>query len=207
MGADRLGGEGRPRLPEGQASGPVRVTSRTDADDRWLVGFDPGTGPSSTWLYDRKAKSLTKLYTSRPELDGLPMAAMHPVEIRTRDGLNMVSYLTLPPGSDPDGDGKPDRPVPMVLFVHGGPWGRDTYGFDGYHQWLANRGYAVLSVNFRASTGFGKKFISAGDLQWGAKMHEDLLDAVDWAVARGVTLPTRWRSWAAPTAATPRWRP
>jgi dipeptidyl aminopeptidase/acylaminoacyl peptidase len=167
--------------------GQFAVTSRTDADDRWLVALDPGTGPSSNWLYDRKAKTLTKLYTSRPELDGLPMAAMHPVEIRTRDGLNMVSYLTLPPGSDPDGDGKPDRAVPLVLFVHGGPWGRDTYGFDGYHQWLANRGYAVLSVNFRASTGFGKKFISAGDLQWGAKMHEDLLDAVDWAVARGVT--------------------
>jgi dipeptidyl aminopeptidase/acylaminoacyl peptidase len=167
--------------------GQFAVTSRTDADDRWLVGLDPGTGPSSTWLYDRKAKALTKLYTSRPELDGLPMAQMHPVEIRTRDGLDMVSYLTLPPGSDPDGDGKPDRAVPLVLFVHGGPWGRDTYGFDGYHQWLANRGYAVLSVNFRASTGFGKKFISAGDLQWGAKMHEDLLDAVDWAVARGVT--------------------
>jgi dipeptidyl aminopeptidase/acylaminoacyl peptidase len=171
--------------------GQFAVISRTDADDRWLVALDPGTGPSSAWLYDRKAKALTKLYTSRPELDGLPMAAMHPVEIKTRDGLNMVSYLTLPPGSDPDGDGKPDRAVPMVLFVHGGPWGRDTYGFDGYHQWLANRGYAVLSVNFRASTGFGKKFISAGDLQWGAKMHEDLLDAVDWAVARGVTSPDK----------------
>jgi dipeptidyl aminopeptidase/acylaminoacyl peptidase len=167
--------------------GQFAVISRTDADDRWLVALDPGTGPSSSWLYDRKAKSLAKLYTTRPELDGLPMAAMHPVEIKTRDGLDMVSYLTLPPGSDPDGDGRPDRPVPMVLFVHGGPWGRDTYGFDGYHQWLANRGYAVLSVNFRASTGFGKKFISAGDLQWGAKMHDDLLDAVDWAVGRGVT--------------------
>jgi dipeptidyl aminopeptidase/acylaminoacyl peptidase len=99
----------------------------------------------------------------------------------------MVSYLTLPPGSDADGDGRPDRAVPMVLFVHGGPWGRDGYGYNSYHQWLANRGYAVLSVNFRASTGFGKKFISAGDLQWGRKMHDDLLDGVDWAVARGIT--------------------
>jgi dipeptidyl aminopeptidase/acylaminoacyl peptidase len=167
--------------------GQFSVSSRTEADDKWIVGLDPGTGPSSAWLYDRKAKSLTKLYTTRPELEGLPMAAMHPVEIKTRDGLTMVSYLTLPPGSDPDGDGRPDRPVPLVLFVHGGPWGRDSYGFDGYHQWLANRGYAVLSPNFRASTGFGKKFTSAGDLQWGRKMHDDLLDAVDWAVARGVT--------------------
>jgi dipeptidyl aminopeptidase/acylaminoacyl peptidase len=172
---------------QGKLKGDINVTSRTQADDKWIVAVDPGTGPSSAWLYDRKAKSLTKLYTTRPELDGLPMAAMYPVEIKTRDGLNMVSYLTLPPGSDPDGDGRPNKPVPMVLFVHGGPWGRDTYGFNGYHQWLANRGYAVLSPNFRASTGFGKKFISAGDLQWGTKMHDDLLDAVDWAVGRGVT--------------------
>jgi dipeptidyl aminopeptidase/acylaminoacyl peptidase len=172
---------------QGKLKGDINVTSRTQADDKWIVAVDPGTAPSSAWLYDRKAKSLTKLYTTRPELDGLPMAAMHPVEIKTRDGLTMVSYLTLPPGSDPDGDGRPNKPVPMVLFVHGGPWGRDTYGFNGYHQWLANRGYAVLSPNFRASTGFGKKFISAGDLQWGTKMHDDLLDAVDWAVGRGVT--------------------
>jgi dipeptidyl aminopeptidase/acylaminoacyl peptidase len=172
---------------QGKLKGEINVASRTQADDKWIVALDPGTAPSSAWLYDRKSKTLTKLYTTRPELDGLPMAAMHPVEIKTRDGLNMVSYLTLPPGSDPDGDGRPNRPVPMVLFVHGGPWGRDTYGFNGYHQWLANRGYAVLSPNFRASTGFGKKFISAGDLQWGMKMHDDLLDAVDWAVGRGVT--------------------
>jgi dipeptidyl aminopeptidase/acylaminoacyl peptidase len=172
---------------QSRLKGEVNVISRTQADDKWIVALDPGTAPSSAWLYDRKAKTLTKLYTTRPELDGLPMAAMHPVEIKTRDGLNMVSYLTLPPGSDPDGDGRPNKPVPMVLFVHGGPWGRDTYGFNGYHQWLANRGYAVLSPNFRASTGFGKKFISAGDLQWGTKMHDDLLDAVDWAVGRGVT--------------------
>ena len=90
----------------------------------------------------------------------------------------------------------------MVLMVHGGPWGRDSYGYDGYAQWLANRGYAVLSPNFRASTGFGKKFISAGDLQWGKKMQDDLDDAVDWAVgARSHHAPTRSRSWAAPTAA------
>jgi dipeptidyl aminopeptidase/acylaminoacyl peptidase len=163
------------------------ITSRTDADDKWIVAVDPVTAPSSAYLYDRKAKSLTKLYTTRPELEGATLAAMHPVEIKTRDGLTMVSYLTLPPGSDANNDGRPDKPVPMVLLVHGGPWGRDGYGYNGEHQWLANRGYAVLSTNFRASTGFGKKFISAGDLQWGTKMHDDLLDAVDWAVGRGVT--------------------
>jgi dipeptidyl aminopeptidase/acylaminoacyl peptidase len=170
------------RLP-----GEVNVISRTDADDKWIVAVDPGTAPSATWLYDRRAKTLTKFYSTRPELDDATLSAMHPVEIRTRDGLDMVSYLTLPPGSDPDGDGRPTRPVPMVLYVHGGPWGRDGYGYNPYHQWLANRGYAVLSVNFRASTGFGKKFTSAGNLEWGRKMHDDLLDAVDWAVGRGVT--------------------
>ena len=167
--------------------GEIGVSARTDADDKWIVGVDPVTAPSAAYLYDRKAKTLTKLYVTRPELEGASLAAMHPVEIKTRDGLTMVSYLTLPPGTDPDGDGRPNKPVPMVLLVHGGPWGRDAYGYNGTHQWLANRGYAVLSPNFRASTGFGKKFTSAGDLQWGTKMHDDLLDATDWAVARGVT--------------------
>jgi dipeptidyl aminopeptidase/acylaminoacyl peptidase len=167
--------------------GEIAVTSRTDADDKWIVAVDPVTAPSSAHLYDRKAKKLTRLYTTRPELEGAPLAAMHPVEIKSRDGLTMVSYLTLPPGSDPDGDGKPNKAVPMVLLVHGGPWARDAYGFNPYHQWLANRGYAVLSPNFRSSTGFGKKFTSAGDLQWGTKMQDDLLDAVNWAVGRGVT--------------------
>ncbi|HEX8062999.1 MAG TPA: alpha/beta fold hydrolase [Allosphingosinicella sp.] len=167
--------------------GEISVTSRTDADDKWIVAVDPVTAPSSAHLYDRKAKTLTKLYTSRPELEGAPLAPMHPVEIKTRDGLTMVSYLTLPAGSDPDGDGRPNKAVPLVLMVHGGPWGRDAYGYDPYAQWLSNRGYAVLAANFRSSTGFGKKFTSAGDLQWGRKMQDDLDDAVAWAVGRGVT--------------------
>jgi dipeptidyl aminopeptidase/acylaminoacyl peptidase len=170
-----------------QLKGDVTVTSRTDADDKWTVGVDPVTQPASTWLYDRAAHKLTQLYVGRPELVGAPLVAMYPVAIPARDALPLVSYLSLPAGTDPDGDGRPDRPVPMVLFVHGGPWARDSYGYLSWHQWLANRGYAVLSVNYRGSTGFGKKFISAGDLQWGRKMHDDLLDAVDWAVAHGVT--------------------
>ena len=167
--------------------GDIVVTSRTDADDLWTVAVDPVTAPSALYLYDRKAKTLTKLYVTRPELEGAPLAAMHPVEIKARDGLVQPSYLTLPPGSDSDGDGKPDKPVPLVLLVHGGPWARDAYGFNSMHQWLANRGYAVLSPNFRSSTGFGKAFTNAGNLQWGAKMHDDLLDAVDWAVKAGIT--------------------
>ncbi|WP_332770978.1 S9 family peptidase [Phenylobacterium sp.] len=167
--------------------GEVQVTSRTDADDLWTVAVDPVTAPSALYLYDRKAKTLNKLYVTRPELEGATLAPMHPVEIKSRDGLVQASYLTLPPGSDSDGDGRPDKPLPMVLLVHGGPWGRDVYGYNGQHQWLANRGYAVLSANFRASTGFGKNYVNAGNLEWGAKMHDDLLDAVDWAVKSGVT--------------------
>lgn len=116
---------------------------------------------------------------------------MWPVEIKARDGLTLVSYLTLPAGSDANRDGKADRPAPLILLVHGGPWARDEYGYNSYHQWLANRGYAVLSVNYRASTGFGKDFLAAGNLQWGKKMHDDLIDAVDWAVASGVTTPDK----------------
>ena len=171
--------------------GEIGVASRTEADDKWIVAVDPVTAPSTTYLYDRKSKALTKLYTSRPELEGAPLAAMHPVEIKSRDGLTMVSYLTLPPGSDADGDGRPEKPVPLVLDVHGGPWGRDAYGFNPNAQWLANRGYAVLAVNFRASTGFGKKFTAAGNLAWGTTMQDDLFDAIDWAVARGVTTPEK----------------
>jgi len=168
-------------------SGDFTVVSRTLDDSRWIVETnDPLRGVSSH-LYDRRAGTVTKLFDQRPALAGQPLQPMHAREIRTRDGLTMVSYLTLPPGSDADGDGRPDRPVPMVLNVHGGPWARDTYRYHPEHQWLANRGYAVLSVNFRASTGFGKGFVNAGDREWAARMHDDLLDAVDWAVREKVT--------------------
>jgi len=171
--------------------GDLTVISRSDADDKWVVAASSASEPSVSWLYDRKAKTLRKFYETRPALAGMPLTEMHPVEIRSRDGKTLVSYLTLPPGTDPDGDGKPNAAVPMVLLVHGGPWGRDSYGYNSFHQWLANRGYAVLSPNFRASTGFGKEFLTAGNLEWGRKMHDDLLDAVDWAVARGVTSPDK----------------
>ncbi|RJX68583.1 S9 family peptidase [Tsuneonella suprasediminis] len=167
--------------------GEFGVSSRTDDDTKWIVWNDPVSAPSKTYIYDRKAKTLTDFYTTRPELAGAPLQPMHPLEITSRDGLTLVSYLTLPPGSDSNADGVPDAPVPMVLLVHGGPWARDGYGYNSYHQWLANRGYAVLSVNFRGSTGFGKSFIEAGNLQWGRKMQDDLVDAVAWAVDKGVT--------------------
>ncbi|KUO54216.1 MAG: peptidase S9 [Sphingomonadales bacterium BRH_c42] len=170
-----------------QLSGQFGVQARTDDDSKWIVWNDPLTAPTGTFIYDRGAGTLTRFYTTRPELEGAPLQAMHPVEIPSRDGLTLPSYLTLPPGSDSDGDGRPDQPVPMVLLVHGGPWARDGYGFNSLHQLLANRGYAVLSTNFRGSTGFGKDFINAGNKQWGLAMHDDLIDAVDWAIASGIT--------------------
>ncbi|MEM7780169.1 MAG: S9 family peptidase [Pseudomonadota bacterium] len=171
--------------------GEFGISSRTDDDQTWIVWNEPLTAPTTTYIFDRQAETLTPFYTSRPELDGAPLQPMHPIEITSRDGLTLPSYLTLPVGSDSDGDGHPDEAVPMVLLVHGGPWARDDYGFNPYHQMLANRGYAVLSVNFRGSTGFGKDFLNAGNLQWGLKMHDDLIDATNWAIEEGVAIEDR----------------
>lgn len=174
-----------------QLTGDFGVSSRTDDDRFWIVWNDPLTAPASSYIYDRTAQTLDHFYTGRPDLEGAPLQPMHAVEIASRDGLTLPSYLTLPPGAtDTKGD-RPASPLPLVLLVHGGPWARDHYGFNPTHQWLANRGYAVLSVNFRGSTGFGKRFIAAGNLEWGGKMHDDLLDAVTWAVDEGVADPDR----------------
>ena len=176
---------------ESRLKGDIAISSATTDNSKWTVAVDPVTAPQSVWLFDRKTRALTKLYTPRPALEGMPLAAMYPVEIKSRDGLTLPSYLTLPPGVGRGPNGKADRPVPMVLYVHGGPWARDAYGYNTAHQLLANRGYAVLSVNFRGSTGFGKDFVTASNLQWGRKMHDDLLDATDWAVRQGVTTPDK----------------
>lgn len=173
------------------ADGELAVSSRTLADDKWIVTFVPDDGPVKYYLFDRKSGETTFLFTNRKELEGLDLAAMHPVVIPSRDGLELVSYLTLPVGTAPEKSMEPTKPLPMVLLVHGGPWGRDSWGLNAMHQWLANRGYAVLSVNFRGSTGFGKNFINAGNREWGAKMHDDLLDAVQWAVDKKIADPSR----------------
>lgn len=165
------------------------VGSRTWADDKWIVDVQGPTHPGEAWLYDRRPRRLTRLFVSRPELEQVALAPMTPVEIKARDGLTLVSYLTLPVGSDPTHSGRPTHPLPTVLVVHGGPWARDAYGYSTLHQWLANRGYAVLSVNFRGSVGFGKRFIAAADQQWGRKMQDDLIDAKDWAVKQGIAEP------------------
>lgn len=176
------------------ADGDFEVTGRTLADDKWTVAYLMDDGPVRFYLYDRTAKKATFLFTNRKALEGLPLVKMHPVVIRSRDGLNLVSYLSLPrgqaAGTAADSRGaavpKPARPVPMVLLVHGGPWARDSWGLSTLSQWLANRGYAVLSVNYRGSTGFGKSFVNASNREWATKMHDDLLDAVNWTVASGI---------------------
>lgn len=166
--------------------GEISVNSRTLDDKTWIVAYSAAEAPTVYYRYPRGGEPV-KLFSARPALDGKPLVAMWPQEIKSRDGLNLVSYLTLPKNADANNDGKADKPVPMVLFVHGGPWGRDGYGYNSYAQWLANRGYAVLAVNYRGSTGFGKSFITAGDREWAAKMHDDLIDATDWAVKQNVT--------------------
>ena len=167
--------------------GDADVISRTLDDRTWIVAYSAAEAPVTYYKYAR-GSAPEKLFSARPALEGKPLVPMWPQEIKSRDGLTLVSYLSLPKQADANNDGKADKPVPMVLLVHGGPWGRDSYGYGGYNQWLANRGYAVLSVNFRGSTGFGKAFTNAGDGEWGAKMHDDLLDGVQWAVQNGVTM-------------------
>jgi dipeptidyl aminopeptidase/acylaminoacyl peptidase len=166
--------------------GELQLTSRTLDDRTWTVAYTRDDGPVDFYLYDREAKKAEFLFTSNPSLDELPLVKMHAVEIEARDGLKLVSYLSLPKPSDPDGDGVPKEPLPMVLNVHGGPWARDTWGYDPEHQLWANRGYAVLSVNYRGSTGFGKEFLNAANREWAAAMHDDLIDAVNWAVEQGI---------------------
>ena len=166
--------------------GELVITSRTLDDTLWTAAYILDDGPVKFYLYDRLARKALYLFSSRTDLDDYRLAKMHPVVIPARDGLPLVSYLTLPRAADTDGDtddaARPDRPLPMVLVVHGGPWSRDDWGYHPTHQWLANRGYAVLSVNYRGSTGFGKDFINAANGQWARQMHDDLLDAVDWAI-------------------------
>jgi dipeptidyl aminopeptidase/acylaminoacyl peptidase len=171
--------------------GDLDVISRSKDDKVWTVAYVVSDGPVRFYLYDRSKKAATFLFSNRPALDDEKLAKMHPVVLTARDGKSLVSYLSLPPAADPEGTGKPKAPLPTVLYVHGGPWARDSYGFNGAHQWLASRGYAVLSVNYRGSTGFGKSFVNAGDKEWAGKMHDDLLDAVAWAKESGVADPAR----------------
>jgi len=167
----------------GAGAGDIEIIDR-NSDNRFVTAFYERDAESGEFaLLDRQTRKVQKLFRQRKALAGVALQKMQPVVIPARDGLRLNGYLTLP--------GTAAGPAPMVLLIHGGPYARDSWGFSPTHQWLANRGYAVLSVNYRGSTGFGKAFVTAADKEWGGRMHDDLIDAVDWAVAQGVADPKR----------------
>ena len=155
-----------------------------DADATWLIGFTNDTGAVPYYSYDRATRSGQFLFEHQPELSRYELAPMEPFSFTSRDGLTIHGYATFPPGAGRKG-------LPMVLNVHGGPWARDAWGFDPEAQWLANRGYLCVQVNFRGSTGYGKAFVNAGDREWGGRMHDDLVDAVTFATGQGWADPAR----------------
>jgi dipeptidyl aminopeptidase/acylaminoacyl peptidase len=173
------------------ADGDLEIVSRTLHDKFWVVLYLVDDGPARFYIYDRQHGTANFLFTNRQDLEEQMLVKMHSTVIKSRDNLDLVIYYSLPPDSDTQGDNIPDRPVPMVLLPHGGPWERDFWGYDPFHQWLANRGYAVMFVNFRSSTGFGKTFTNAGDHEWGGKIIEDQVDAVQWAISKGIADPQR----------------
>jgi dipeptidyl aminopeptidase/acylaminoacyl peptidase len=164
--------------------GEFSISSRDLADKNWLVAYLTDDGPVYYYVYNRETKTSTFLFSNKPKLEGLQLASMQPVSFEARDGLTIHSYLTTPVGISAQN-------LPTVLLVHGGPWARDTWGYDPQAQWLANRGYAVLQVNFRGSTGYGKAFVNAGNREWAGKMHDDLIDAVNWLVQQGISDPQK----------------
>ena len=155
-----------------------------DADRIWLVGFTNDAGPIPYYAYDRATRTAKFLFEHQPELSRYELAPMEPFSFTARDGLTVHGYATFPPGADRTN-------LPTVLNVHGGPWARDYWGFNPEAQWLANRGYLCLQVNFRGSTGYGKDFVNAGDREWGDRMQDDLSDAVGFAISQGWADPAR----------------
>ena len=164
--------------------GDISISSR-DLDDRtWIVSYVVDDGPVYWYTYDRRSRRAQLLFSNNSKLEKYKLAKMQPISFRARDGMTIYGYLTLPVGVEP-------RDLPMVLLVHGGPWARDTWGYNPMVQWLANRGYAVLQINFRGSTGYGKAYLNAGDREWAGKMHDDLIDGKNWAVKQGIADPKR----------------
>lgn len=168
-----------------QSSGDLAITGMSQDRRNWIVAYLHDNAPLEYFHYDRDARQARRLFSSTRALEGAPLVTTEPASIRARDGLELVSYLSRPRNA------RPGARLPMVLLVHGGPWSRDVWWLNPEHQWLANRGYAVLSVNFRGSTGFGKAFVNAANLEWAGRMHDDLIDAVDWAVAAKIADPAR----------------
>lgn len=171
----------RERLPEGD----IYPGTMTEDERKMLVSVTRDVDPGSVYLFDRDARTVELLYESRPELPTEHLAEMRAVRYTARDGLEIPAYLTLPKGVEPTN-------LPAVIFPHGGPWARDTYGYDAFAQYLANRGYVVLQPNFRGSSGYGKEFLNAGNRQWGTgSMQHDISDGVAWLIEQGYANPDR----------------
>lgn len=164
--------------------GDFFLLNRDSADKNWLIEFRCDDEPVSYYTYNRETREATFLFIARPKLEKYKLAQIKPISLSSRDGLTLHGYLTLPLGIEA-------KNLPMILNVHGGPWGRDIWGYDPEAQWFANRGYACLQINFRGSVGYGKKFLNAGNREWGRKMHDDLIDAVKWAIKEEIADPKR----------------
>ncbi len=176
----------------GVDAGEMTIVSRSDDANIWLIRFQPSNASAEFYVYERKALKAHHFATQIPALDGLRLPEAEPLVTRSRDGLTLVSYLVLPGNIAVDANGMPDTPLPLVVYVHGGPNDeRAIYRFHPYLQWLANRGYAVLDVNYRGSLGCGKDFLNAQNLQWGNAMHLDVVDQVQWTIEQGLADPDK----------------
>ena len=164
--------------------GEIDFASNTKDERLWLAEVDSDTDPGETYLFDRNTKKLTLQYHKREKLNRDYLAPMKSIRYKSSDGLEIPAYLTLPKGAEA-------KNLPLIAFPHGGPWARDNWGYDGFAQFWANRGYAVLQPNFRGSTGYGKKFIDAGNKQWGDKMQDDITWGVKYLISQGIADPKR----------------
>lgn len=162
----------------------IHFGARSSDENTWIVSGYSDTEPGVVYVWNRRGKNLSEQYRVREEIPRNALAARKPYHYKSSDGLDIPAYLTLPKGL-------PARNLPLVVFPHGGPWGRDSYGYDTNAQFLANRGYAVLQPNFRASTGYGKKFLNAGNGEWGRKMQDDITWGVKALIASGMVDPKR----------------
>jgi dipeptidyl aminopeptidase/acylaminoacyl peptidase len=160
----------------------INFSSSTEDENQWLLTAYSDTDPGSTYLYNRKTKKLIFQYRPRPKIPINALAQMKPIRYKSSDDLEIPGYLVLPKGVAP-------KNLPVVVFPHGGPWGRDSWGYNSYAQFFANRGYAVLMPNFRASDGYGKKFLDAGNKEWGEKMQDDITWGVKYLINQGIADP------------------
>ncbi len=162
----------------------ISFVSGTKDEQQWIVGVNSDVDPGSAYFFDRSDKRIEFLYTPRPEVPKEHLCEMSPVSYKSTDGITIHGYLTRPKGQS-------DQLIPGIIMPHGGPWVRDNWGYQSYTQFLANRGYAVLQVNYRGSTGYGKYFLNAGDREWGKKMQDDLTNGVKYLIDKKICTPNK----------------